>query len=310
MPFRRDSQTNARPPSGTTKLRSFLTMFGIVWGITSVILLVGLGIGFNIDQKRKQPSVSIGTDIAICLRRQDRRPGLREDTPPAATFMLNGRATRIAIQQQASLVKTVSPGTAAAPSPKSASGTPRQAAPFEAVWPEYQSTSARSPSTRGASCHEQDDEPKADARHHPGRRSQTASSFPAKSVIGQTISWSRVIRIHSHRRPVEKKKQNGSYGSGPDNTQLFTTVLNAMARDFPTELHRASRASVRARSASVNNIVIDAGTSPDRPRKSSFFRCATNHRRAPPLRPGTTKKLSGPGTHSKDRSSPSASSAS
>jgi putative ABC transport system permease protein len=31
-----------------TKLRSFLTMFGIVWGITSVILLVGLGIGFNV----------------------------------------------------------------------------------------------------------------------------------------------------------------------------------------------------------------------------------------------------------------------
>jgi type IV secretory pathway TrbD component len=27
------------------KLRSFLTMFGIIWGITSVILLVGLGKG-------------------------------------------------------------------------------------------------------------------------------------------------------------------------------------------------------------------------------------------------------------------------
>ena len=27
------------------KLRSFLTMFGIIWGITSVILLVGLGRG-------------------------------------------------------------------------------------------------------------------------------------------------------------------------------------------------------------------------------------------------------------------------
>src|SRR6266496_3999433 len=46
-----------------TKLRSFLTMFGIVWGITSVILLVGLGIGFNVDQKEHLRS--IGTDIAI-----------------------------------------------------------------------------------------------------------------------------------------------------------------------------------------------------------------------------------------------------
>ncbi len=45
------------------KLRSVLTMFGIVWGITSVILLVGLGIGFNIQQKEQLRT--IGTDIAI-----------------------------------------------------------------------------------------------------------------------------------------------------------------------------------------------------------------------------------------------------
>ena len=47
------------------KLRSFLTMFGIVWGISSVILLVGLGIGFSHDQHDRLKS--IGTDIAICF---------------------------------------------------------------------------------------------------------------------------------------------------------------------------------------------------------------------------------------------------
>ncbi len=66
-----------------TKLRSFLTMFGIVWGITSVILLVGLGIGFNVDQKEHLRS--IGTDIAIFLAE---RPAHRQaDTPQAATFV-------------------------------------------------------------------------------------------------------------------------------------------------------------------------------------------------------------------------------
>ena len=35
------------------KMRFFLTMFGIIWGITSVVLLVGLGRGFNRDQKRR-----------------------------------------------------------------------------------------------------------------------------------------------------------------------------------------------------------------------------------------------------------------
>jgi len=29
------------------KMRTFLTMFGIVWGIASVIILVGLGRGFS-----------------------------------------------------------------------------------------------------------------------------------------------------------------------------------------------------------------------------------------------------------------------
>jgi len=45
------------------KMRSFLTMFGIVWGIASVILLVGLGRGFSKDEKERLKT--IGTDIAI-----------------------------------------------------------------------------------------------------------------------------------------------------------------------------------------------------------------------------------------------------
>ena len=44
------------------KLRSFLTMFGIIWGITSVILLVGLGKGFSRDQKDRLKT--IGVDLA------------------------------------------------------------------------------------------------------------------------------------------------------------------------------------------------------------------------------------------------------
>ena len=54
---------------------------------------------------------------------------------------------------------------------------------------------------------------------------------------------------------LEKKKQNGSYGSGPDNTQLFTTY-SAMARDFPPPERPGI---VRG---FVNNIVIEP-VSPD-----------------------------------------------
>src|SRR6266481_5720520 len=45
------------------KMRIFLTMFGIVWGISSVILLVGLGRGFSADQKRRMES--LGKDLVI-----------------------------------------------------------------------------------------------------------------------------------------------------------------------------------------------------------------------------------------------------
>ena len=77
--------------------------------------------------------------------------------------------------------------------------------------------------------------------------------FPGKSVIGQPLM------VEGYQYTVigvlEKKKQNGSYGSGPDNTQLFTTY-SAMARDFPPP----ERPGVVR--GFVNNIVIEP-VSPD-----------------------------------------------
>ena len=35
------------------KLRTFLTMFGIAWGVGSLLLLVGLGEGFRSGNKRE-----------------------------------------------------------------------------------------------------------------------------------------------------------------------------------------------------------------------------------------------------------------
>src|SRR5438067_3682955 len=45
------------------KMRIFLTMFGIVWGIASVIILVGLGRGFSADQKEHMKT--LGKDLVI-----------------------------------------------------------------------------------------------------------------------------------------------------------------------------------------------------------------------------------------------------
>lgn len=48
---------------GTNKLRSFLTMFGIAWGVASLLLLVGLGEGFRSGQRRSL--AQLGTDLIM-----------------------------------------------------------------------------------------------------------------------------------------------------------------------------------------------------------------------------------------------------
>lgn len=54
--------------------------------------------------------------------------------------------------------------------------------------------------------------------------------FAGQSAVGETLMMNgspySVIGV------LAKKKQNGSYGSGPDNTQLFVPYAS-MARDFP-----------------------------------------------------------------------------
>jgi len=45
------------------KLRTFLTMFGIAWGVGSLLVLVGLGEGFRSGQHRNL--ASFGNDIVM-----------------------------------------------------------------------------------------------------------------------------------------------------------------------------------------------------------------------------------------------------
>src|SRR5512132_3222174 len=86
------------------KMRSFLTMFGIIWGIASVILLVGLGRGFSKDQKERLKT--IGVDICIIFggRTSAQAGGYAAGRP----IRLNIRDAEI-IKREATLIKNVSP---------------------------------------------------------------------------------------------------------------------------------------------------------------------------------------------------------
>jgi len=48
---------------GANKLRSFLTMFGIAWGVASLLLLIGLGEGFRSGQRRGL--AELGSDVIM-----------------------------------------------------------------------------------------------------------------------------------------------------------------------------------------------------------------------------------------------------
>jgi putative ABC transport system permease protein len=225
-----------------TKLRSFLTMFGIIWGITSVILLVGLSIGFSVDQA--QHLKSIGTDIAICFGGKTAMPsgGYAAGRDIRMTI-----GDAMAIKELAPLVKNVSPEIRKTVSEVSQWNASSRA--VRGVWPEYQNF--RSLDVEQGRLMTQQDEENGERVVVLGAESNR-QLYPGKTAIGQTLMIAgypyTVVGV------LSKKKQNGSYGSGPDNTQLFVP-FNAMERDFPPDFKDAKGVS-QGPIGTVNNIVV------------------------------------------------------
>ena len=86
------------------KMRSFLTMFGIAWGVGSLLLLVGLGEGFRSGNRKEMNS--IGEDIMFLF------PGR---SPAVAGNMSSGHPYKLTyqdyldIQKEAAHVRAVTP---------------------------------------------------------------------------------------------------------------------------------------------------------------------------------------------------------
>jgi putative ABC transport system permease protein len=202
------------------KMRSFLTMFGIVWGIASVIILVGLGRGFNSDQKKRMKSIGVDLMIVWAGRTSSQAGGYAA----GRELHLNIRDAYI-LKEQAYLFKTISPEVIRPVSEVSQYNAALR--PVRGVWPEYQNF--RSLTVAQGRLMTQEDEAQ-------GRRvvilgvDSAQQLFPGKPSAGSTVLMNgypyQVIGV------LTKKKQNGSYGSGPDNTQLFVPY-SAMERDFP-----------------------------------------------------------------------------
>jgi putative ABC transport system permease protein len=201
------------------KLRTFLTMFGLVWGIASVIILVGLGRGFVVDQKKHMES--LGKDLVIVW-------GGRTSTQVGGRAA--GREIRLnvddakLIRDECYLVKNVSPELRRTIPEVSQFNLANRG--VVGMWPSYQDF--RSLKVAEGRLITDDDE-------HEGRRVLVLGSkayrqlFPGQPAIGATVLVKSVP--YSVVGVLAEKKQNSNY-SGPDNDYLFAPY-SAVSRDFP-----------------------------------------------------------------------------
>jgi putative ABC transport system permease protein len=228
------------------KLRSFLTMFGIVWGITSVILLVGLGIGFNRDQHERMKG--LGTDIAIIWGGK---------TGAQAGGYAAGRNIRLvagdadAIQQQCLLIKAVSPELSHDVAEVSQYNAAK--ATVHGVWPEYQDFRNIHPDS-GRQMTEEDEATQARVAILGSKIRQQL--FPGKPALGQTLALNGIPYTVIGLLPM--KRQNGSYGDRDFN--LIFIPFSSMERDLPPVLQTTEGATpdpdAGFERGHINNLVV------------------------------------------------------
>ncbi len=201
------------------KMRTFLTMFGLIWGIASVILLVGLGRGFVVDQKKHMES--LGKDLVIVWGgRTSSQVGGRA---AGREIRLNVDDAEL-IRDECYLIKNVSPELRRTIPEVSQYNLANRG--IVGMWPSYQDF--RSLKVSEGRLITDDDE-------REGRRVLVLGSkayrqlFPGQPAIGATVLVKSVP--YSVVGVLEEKKQNSNY-SGPDNDYLFAPY-SAVSRDFP-----------------------------------------------------------------------------
>jgi len=201
------------------KMRTFLTMFGLVWGIASVIILVGLGRGFVVDQKKHMES--LGKDLVIIWGgRTSTQVGGRA---AGREIQLNVDDAEL-IRDECYLIKNVSPELRRTIPEVSQYNLANRG--IVGMWPSYQDFRSLKISEGRLITDEDERE---------GRRVMVLGSkayrqlFPGQPAIGATVLVKSMP--YSVVGVLEEKKQNSNY-SGPDNDYLFAPY-SAVSRDFP-----------------------------------------------------------------------------
>jgi putative ABC transport system permease protein len=206
------------------KMRIFLTMFGIVWGISSVILLVGLGRGFSADQKRRMQT--LGKDLVIVWagRTSSQIGGLAAGREITLTI----DDARL-IRNECYLVKNVSPEMRRSiPEVSQFNSASRGVV---GIWPSYQDF--RSLLIDEGRLITEDDERDSHRVVILGFAARR-QLFPGQPAVGSTLLIKSVP--YTVIGVLAEKKQNSNY-DGPDNDYLFAPY-SSVARDFPPPIKK------------------------------------------------------------------------
>lgn len=202
------------------KLRSFLTMFGILWGVISVVILSATGEGF----RRGNDKVlrELGNNIAIVWgARTGMQAGGERAGRPILLTVDDARALATESDMIAVVSAEIQRGAVSVKSLYNAA-----AITVDGIEPQYQLIRAIDVD-RGRSFNDADEEE--------ARRVAILGSDSTTQLFGTRNSIGEIVRLNGIPYTVigriRKKDQDSDY-NGRDNDKVFVP-FSAMARDFP-----------------------------------------------------------------------------
>jgi putative ABC transport system permease protein len=202
------------------KLRSFLTMFGILWGVISVVILAATGEGFRRGNEKVLEELGQNIGIVWGGRTSSQAGGERAGR---RIYLTVGDAQALA--RESSMIAVVSSEINRG-GLKVKSAYNSAALSVHGVEPQYQAI--RTIELDKGRLFSFADEEEA-------RRVAIIGTDATKQLFGERESLGATVQINGLPYTVigriRKKDQDSSY-SGPDNEKVFVP-FSAMARDFP-----------------------------------------------------------------------------
>jgi len=201
------------------KLRSFLTMFGILWGVISVVILSATGEGFR--RGNQHVLEELGRNIAIVW---GGRTSLQVGGERAGRRILLTIDDVRALQRESSMIRVVSPEINRGASVKSLYNA--ASLQVHGIEPQYQDIRTID-IEKGRGFRFSDEEE--------ALRVAIIGADAAKQLFGPRESVGQTVKLNGTPYTVigqiRKKDQDSNY-SGPDNDKVFVP-FSAMTRDLP-----------------------------------------------------------------------------